>query len=387
VLPASAAPGTPEKQLEYTRNKVTLEAQAAKKEVRTIKRGNKTLKVGVINVPSFYQDVQAQNSGDRAFRSTTRDVRRLLDELKAEKVDGVVLDLRGNGGGYLPEATALTGLFVDKGPVVQLKVSTGELEVQDDPEPGVAYAGPLAVLVDRFSASASEIFAGAIQDYRRGIVLGQRTFGKGTVQNLMPLDRWSPRPVSGQLTVTIGKFYRVTGESTQHRGVEPDVVLPSAIDLAEVGESALEGALPWDRIAGVPYRVDNGMQRTSISGLALEERTRADRDPNYRWLVSDLAAIDAIRKQTSVSLNLDERRAERDRIDRERLERENSRRVAQNLPQLKAITDLEGLEPPDSVLEQSAEIMADMVTGVRPATPTRTVKQESPPKPTARPNN
>jgi carboxyl-terminal processing protease len=387
VLPAGAAPGTPEKQLEYTRNKVTLEAQAAKKEVRTIKRGNKTLKVGVIDVPSFYQDVQAQNSGDRAFRSTTRDVRRLLDELKAEKVDGVVLDLRGNGGGYLPEATALTGLFVDKGPVVQLKVSTGELEVQDDPEPGVAYAGPLAVLVDRFSASASEIFAGAVQDYRRGIVLGQRTFGKGTVQNLMPLDRWSPRPVSGQLTVTIGKFYRVTGESTQHRGVEPDVVLPSAIDLEEVGESALEGALPWDRIAGVPYRVDNGMQRTSISGLAIEERSRADRDPNYRWLVSDLAAIDAIRKQTSVSLNLDERRAERDRIDRERLERENARRAAQNLPQLKAVVDLEGLEPPDSVLEQSAEIMADMVTGVRPATPTRTVKQESPPKPTARPNN
>ena len=186
VLPAGAAPGAPEKTLEFTRNKVTLEAQAAQKELRTIKRGDKEIRVGIINVPAFYQDVEAQNSGDKEFRSTTRDVRRLINELKAEKIDGLVLDLRGNGGGYLPEATALTGLFVDKGPVVQLKVTTGELEVQDDPEPGVAYSGPLAVLVDRFSASASEIFAGAIQDYHRGVVLGQRTFGKGTVQNLVP---------------------------------------------------------------------------------------------------------------------------------------------------------------------------------------------------------
>ena len=199
VLPAGAGPGTPEKTLEFTRNKVTLEAQAAQKELRTIKRSDKEIRVGIINVPAFYQDVEAQNAGEKDFRSTTRDVRRLINELKSEKIDGLVLDLRGNGGGYLPEATALTGLFVDKGPVVQLKVTDGQLEVQDDPEPGVAYSGPLAVLVDRFSASASEIFAGAIQDYHRGVVLGQRTFGKGTVQNLVPLDRWSPRPVNGQL--------------------------------------------------------------------------------------------------------------------------------------------------------------------------------------------
>jgi carboxyl-terminal processing protease len=379
VLPAGAAPGTPEKQLAFTRNKVSLEGQAAKKEVRTITRDNRTIKVGVINVPGFYRDVDAQNRGEREFRSTTRDVRRLLDELKAEKVDGVVVDLRGNGGGYLPEATALTGLFVDKGPVVQLKITTGELEVQDDPEPGVAYAGPLAVLVDRFSASASEIFAGAIQDYRRGVVLGQRTFGKGTVQNLMSIERWSQRPTSGQITVTIGKFYRVTGESTQHRGVEPDVPLPSPIDAEEIGESALDNALPWDRIAGVPFRADAGLQRTSIAGLALEERTRADRDPNYKWLVSDLAAIDVIRKQRTVSLNLEQRRAERDRLDRERLARENTRRAAKQLPALKTVEELENSDPPDSVLEQSAEIMSDMVVGLRPATPpSRTVKREAP---------
>ncbi|HUI60296.1 MAG TPA: S41 family peptidase, partial [Steroidobacteraceae bacterium] len=242
VLPAGAPPGSPEKILEFVRNKVTLEAQAAHKEVKSVVRNGRTLKIGVITVPGFYQDIAAQNAGDQNYRSTTRDVLRLVNELKSENVDGLVLDLRNDGGGYLPEATALTGLFIDHGPVVQLKDTTGRLEVLDDPEPSAAYDGPLAVLVDRFSASASEIFAGAIQDYHRGIILGQRTFGKGTVQNLVPLGRWSQKPVSGQLTVTIGKFYRVTGESTQHRGVEPDVSLPSPIDLKEVGESALEAA-------------------------------------------------------------------------------------------------------------------------------------------------
>jgi len=381
VLPAGAAPGTPEKTLEFTRNKVTLEAQAAQKELRTIKRGDKQIRVGVINVPAFYQDVEAQNAGEKDFRSTTRDVRRLINELKAEKIDGLVLDLRGNGGGYLPEATALTGLFIDRGPVVQLKVTTGELEVQDDPEPGVAYAGPLAVLVDRFSASASEIFAGAIQDYHRGTVLGQRTFGKGTVQNLVPLDRWSPRPVNGQLTVTIGKFYRVTGESTQHRGVEPDVTLPSQIDMEEFGESALEGALPWDRIPGVPFRSEGKAQQPNIAALATEEKTRADRDPDYRWLVADLAAADVMRKQTSLSLNLQQRKDERERLDRERLTRENARRAAQNLPALKTAEELADAKFPDTVLDQAAEVMTDMVTGARPlhSAPARTVRSESKP--------
>jgi len=379
VLPAGAGPGTPEKTLEFTRNKVTLEAQAAQKELRTIKRGDKEIRVGIINVPAFYQDVEAQNAGEKDFRSTTRDVRRLISELKSEKIDGLVLDLRGNGGGYLPEATALTGLFVDKGPVVQLKVTDGQLEVQDDPEPGVAYSGPLAVLVDRFSASASEIFAGAIQDYHRGVVLGQRTFGKGTVQNLVPLDRWSPRPVNGQLTVTIGKFYRVTGESTQHRGVEPDVTLPSQIDLDEFGESALEGALPWDRIPGVPFRSEAKAQQPNIAALAGEEKVRADKDPDYRWLVADLAANDAVRKQTSLSLNLQQRKAERERIDKERLARENARRAAQNLPALKNSEELADVKLPDTVLDQAAEVMTDMVSGIRPvhSTPTRTVKSDS----------
>src|SRR5579871_4304085 len=283
VLPAGAAPGSKEKNLEFVRNKVTLEAQAAHKEVKNITRNGRTLKVGVITVPGFYQDIAAQNAGDQNYRSTTRDVLKLIKELQTENIDGLVLDLRGDGGGYLPEATALTGLFIDHGPVVQLRDTTGRLEVLDDPEPAPAYTGPLAVLVDRFSASASEIIAGAIQDYHRGMILGQNTFGKGTVQNLVPLDRWSKEPVNGQLTVTIGKFYRVTGESTQHRGVEPDIPLASVLDTKEVGESALESSLPWDRIAGVPYRSSTALAaEPPVAALASAEDARAQHDPDYR---------------------------------------------------------------------------------------------------------
>jgi carboxyl-terminal processing protease len=382
VLAAGAAPGTQEKVLEFVRNKVTLEAQAAHKEVKNITRDGHTIKVGVITVPGFYQDIAAQNAGDQNYRSTTRDVLRLLNELKAENVQGLVLDLRGDGGGYLPEATALTGLFIDHGPVVQLKDTTGRLEVLDDPEPAAAYGGPLAVLVDRFSASASEIFAGAIQDYHRGVILGQRTFGKGTVQNLVPLDRWSQKPVSGQLTVTIGKFYRVTGESTQHRGVEPDVALPSPIDMKEIGESALEAALPWDRIAGVPFQASaTSPPALPLATLASDEDSRAQKDPDYRWLVSDIAAIDTVREQHSVSLNLKARREERTRQEKERLDRENSRRAAKNLPPYKTVEEIDKdkTEVPDVVLTQASEIMADMVTGVRasPAAPSQKTARRS----------
>ena len=373
VLPAGAAPGSPEKVMEFVRNKVTLEAQAAHKEVRSVARNGRTLKIGVITVPGFYQDIAAQNAGDENYRSTTHDVLKLLRELKGENVDGLLLDLRGDGGGYLPEATALTGLFINHGPVVQLRDTAGRLEVLDDPEPAPAYDGPLAVLVDRLSASASEIFAGAIQDYHRGVILGQTTFGKGTVQNLVPLDRWSQKPVNGQLTVTIGKFYRVTGESTQHRGVEPDVPLASPLDTKEVGESALESALPWDRIAGVPFRASTAAAAVPpVAALATEEDARAQRDPDYRWLLSDIAAIDSVRGQHSLSLNLKTRREERAHIDAERLARENSRRAAKNLPPLKSVEELEKTkdEAADVVLEQATQVMADMVTHTQPQTKT-----------------
>jgi carboxyl-terminal processing protease len=377
ILPGGAAPGSPEKVLEFVRNKITLEAQAAHKEVKTVARNGRTYRIGVITVPGFYQDIAAQNAGDENFRSTTRDVAKLLRELKSENVDGLVLDLRGDGGGYLPEATALTGLFISHGPVVQLRDTSGRLEVLDDPESAPAYEGPMAVLVDRMSASASEIFAGAIQDYHRGLILGQTTFGKGTVQNLVPLDRWSKEPVNGQLTVTIGKFYRVTGESTQHRGVEPDIPLASVLDTKEVGESALESSLPWDRIAGVPFKTSTASASgPTVATLASAEDSRAQHDPDYRWLVSDIAAIDNLREQHSVSLNLKVRREERAREDKERLERENSRRAAKNLPPLKSVAELDKAreELPDVMLDQAAQIMTDVVTGVRPAPAQKTAR-------------
>ncbi|HEV8017837.1 MAG TPA: carboxy terminal-processing peptidase [Steroidobacteraceae bacterium] len=378
ILPAGASPGSPEKVLEFVRNKVTLEAQAAHKELKTVMRNGRALKIGVITVPGFYRDIEAQNAGDPNYRSTTRDVLRLVNELKAENIDGLVLDLRNDGGGYLPEATALTGLFIDHGPVVQLRDTSGRLEVLGDEPDTKAYDGPLAVLVDRLSASASEIFAGAIQDYHRGVILGQTTFGKGTVQNLVQLDRWSSKPVNGQLTVTIGKFYRVTGESTQHRGVEPDVPLASLLDTKEVGESALESALPWDRIAGVPFKASGATAAVPLATLATEEDARAHRDPDYKWLMSDIAAIDSVRDQHTVSLNLQVRKDERARIDKERLERENSRRAAKGLPPFKSVEELEKVKDgaADVVLDQATQIMADMVTRPQP--------QQQPPQKTAR---
>ncbi|HWZ63716.1 MAG TPA: carboxy terminal-processing peptidase [Steroidobacteraceae bacterium] len=376
VLPGGAAPGTPEKTLEFTRNKITLEAQAAHKDVKTVARNGRTYRIGVITVPGFYLDTDAQNRGDENYRSTTRDVAKLLHQLKGENIDGLVLDLRGDGGGFLPEATALTGLFIDHGPVVQLRDTVGHLEVLSDPESGPLYDGPLTVLVDRMSASASEIFAGAIQDYHRGLIIGQTTFGKGTVQSPMMLER-SREPTKGQLTVTIGKFYRVTGESTQHRGVEPDIPLASVLDTKEIGESALESSLPWDRIAGVPFKTSAVLSNEpTVATLTAAEDVRAQRDPDYHWLMSDIAAIDTLREQHSVSLNLKVRREERAREDHERLERENSRRAARNLPQLKTVEELDKVreDEPDVMLDQAAQIMTDIVTGIRPGPAQKTAR-------------
>jgi carboxyl-terminal processing protease len=360
ILPAGAAPGSPEKTVEFIRGKVTLEAQAAKKELKTFRRGEREYKVGVINVPGFYSDYDAQRAGEKDYRSTTRDVRKLIDELKKEGVDSIVMDLRGNGGGFLPEAQSLTGLFIDRGPVVQVQFSGGDKEVLDDDQSGVAYDGPLVVLIDRFSASASEIFAGAIQDYGRGVVVGQRSFGKGTVQNLVPLSRWSARPINGQLTVTIGKFYRVTGESTQHRGVEPDVTLASPISLADIGESSLDDALPWDRIQAAGFG-QPGQLAPSIAKLVTEENARQRRDPDYRWWLADIAAVEKLRSQKSLSLNIETRKADRAALETERLARENDRRAARQQPVLKSISELDSAELPDVILDQAVQVAGDMV--------------------------
>jgi carboxyl-terminal processing protease len=365
ILPAGAAPGTNQKVIELVRGKVTLENQAAKKELRQVHIGERTLRVGVITVPGFYEDNDARSAGDANYRTTARDVRRLIGELQAQgAVDALVLDLRGDGGGYLPEATALSGLFIDRGPVVQLKTTDGRIEVLDDPEPGVAYGGPLAVLVDRTSASASEIFAAAMQDYHRGIVLGQTTFGKGTVQNLIPLDRWSRQPTDGQLTVTIGKFYRVTGESTQLRGVEPDIELPARISTKDVGEGTLDFPLPWDRIAAVPFHAEAPLTG-AVQTLAKEQSAHAARDADYQWLVAAIATLEQSRKDHFLSLNLADRQRERAAQEQQALARENQRRAADGLPPLKTLGDAQPEDQPDVILAEAARIAAQLaVSGV-----------------------
>ncbi|MDP2324146.1 MAG: carboxy terminal-processing peptidase, partial [Gammaproteobacteria bacterium] len=358
ILAGEALPGSPETVLELTRDKIKLEEQAAKKQVIPIEQSGETVNIGVITVPSFYQDFEARNRGDKDYISTTRDVRRLLGELRKEKIAGLVLDLRGNGGGHLTEATSLTGLFIDRGPVVQLRHTNGMIEVLDDPEPEVAYSGPLVVLVDRYSASASEIFAAAIQDYHRGLVVGQQTFGKGTFQNLYPLDDYSrstPEPGLGQLTLTMGKFYRVNGGSTQHKGVIPDITLPSAIDSSKIGESSRERALPWDQIAAAQFKASQPLD-TAISELTRFESTKLASNPDRQYLEADIAATGEIRAQEQVSLNLEARKLEREQLLKAQLDRENAWRSARGLTAVDSIEKRKPEEQPDPLLETAANM-------------------------------
>ena len=361
ILPGGAAPGATEYVLELSRDKIKLEEQAAKKQVIKVDRDGEPVNVGVITVPSFYQDFEARNRGDKDYVSTTRDVRRLIGELRKDKIVSLVLDLRGNGGGHLTEATALTGLFINQGPVVQLRDTNGRIEVLDDPEPTVAYNGPLVVLVDRFSASASEIFAAAIQDYRRGIVIGQQTFGKGTVQNLYELDQYSHSRSDrglGQLTLTIGKFYRVNGGSTQNRGVMPDIVLPSAIDAATIGESSRDRALPWDQIAATRFQTSQPLD-AAIAELTRYESTELAGDPDMRHLEASIKEFDQLRSRKQISLNLAVRKKERESEQRAQLDRENTRRSAQGLPSIKSLDELKPDEQPDVLLQTTARVASE----------------------------
>jgi carboxyl-terminal processing protease len=358
ILAGDAVPGTAESTLDLTRDKIKLEEQAAKKSVISVERNGETVNIGVITVPSFYQDFEARNRGDKDYVSTTRDVRRLLGELRKEKIAGLVLDFRGNGGGHLTEATSLTGLFIDRGPVVQLRHTNGLIEVLDDPEPAVAYSGPLVVLVDRFSASASEIFAAAIQDYRRGLIVGQQTFGKGTVQNLYDLDQYSrssQEPGLGQLTLTMGKFYRVNGGSTQHKGVIPDITLPSAIDSGEVGESSRDRALPWDQIAATRFQASQPLD-AAITQLTRFESTQLSGNPDMRYLEADIAAVDQLRAQQRVSLNLEDRKRERETQRKAQLDRANAWRASRGLAVVESVETLKPEEQPDPLLETAANM-------------------------------
>ena len=363
LLPAGAAPGSAQKVIEFTRNRVSLEAQAAHKAMRTVVRNGREVKIGIITVPSFYQDYDASRAGAKDYRSTTRDVQRLIGELRKDGAEVLIMDLRANGGGYLPEAESLTGLFIDRGPVVQLRDTTGRIEVDDDPDPAVFYSGPMVVLVDRFSASASEIFAGAIQDYGRALIVGQQTYGKGTVQNAHPLNYtiFGRKPELGQLNVTIGKYYRITGESTQDRGVTPDIALPSLIDANEVGESTRDRALPWDHIEPASFKAEGDLKPVAATLQKLhDERTANSAD--FRYLQADIAALEAMRSQKTLSLNLKTREADRKRQESERLERENAWRTARDMKPVKALDEIKDDAAAGILLDEASQIAADLAT-------------------------
>jgi carboxyl-terminal processing protease len=364
IIPAGTLPGNSERVLQLNRGQVRLEEQAAKSEIVTIPRDGRDWSIGVIDVPSFYRDYRALTNGDKDYASTTKDVKRLIGELEAEGIDGLIIDLRNNGGGHLTEATALSGLFIDNGPVVQLRNANARISRLDDPDPvpRVAYNGPLAVLVNRFSASASEIFAAAVQDYARGVIIGQETFGKGTVQNLYSLDQYlQPEDDEGfgQLTLTIGKYYRVTGESTQHRGVEPDIRLPSAIDSESVGESVRDSALPWDTIATTRFRAGQPLENT-IQSLTANHTERSKEDPNFNYLTQFIEDDRETRSRKSVSLNIESRRAERASQMERALELENERRAALSLEPIDSLEDLQEDDRPDIQLDQAAGIVTDL---------------------------
>lgn len=379
VMPAGALPGAGEKIINLTRNQVKLEEQAAKSEIISVPRDGRDWSIGVIEVPSFYRDYRALSDGDKDYTSTTKDVKHLIGELEEQGIDGLIIDLRDNGGGHLTEATALSGLFIDNGPVVQLRNSNGRISRLDDPDPvpRVAYTGPMAVLVNRYSASASEIFAAAIQDYARGVIIGQQTFGKGTVQNLYSLDQYVRRPDDeglGQLTLTIGKYYRVTGESTQHRGVDPDIALPSHIDATVVGESVRDSALPWDTIRTTEFRAGDPLEPT-ISTLTASHVTRAKEDPDFQYLLDGIRDVEEARARTTMSLNIETRLTEREANLDKRLERENVRRAALQLEPLESIEALEETEAPDIHLDQAASIITDLaIMREVEASPTQTAQ-------------
>ena len=328
VIPASNAPNDQTSKIVcITREAVKLEEQAAKKSILNLKQDGKNYKLGVIEIPAFYLDFKAFRAGDPNYKSTTRDVKKLLTELQKEKVDGVIIDLRNNGGGSLQEATELTSLFIDKGPTVLVRNADGKVDVLEDENPGAFYKGPMALLVNRLSASASEIFAGAMQDYHRALIVGGQTFGKGTVQTIQPLNH-------GELKLTLAKFYRVSGQSTQHQGVLPDVAFPSIIDTKEIGESALPEAMPWDTIRpAIKPAVDPF--KPYIDQLKAEHDARVAKDAEFIFIRDKLALADKLMAEKTVSLNEAERRAQHADIDAKQLVMENARRQAKGEAPLK----------------------------------------------------
>ncbi len=343
VIPKESGLDGPSKIISIVRNKIKLEEQQAQKSIIELPYGGTRHRIGVITIPTFYMDFDAYQRGEKDYRSTTRDTLKLINELKAENVEGIIIDLRGNGGGSLSEAISLTGLFIKKGPVVQVRENTGSVNLNKDTDPSIAYEGPLSVLVDQFSASASEIFAGAIQDYNRGIIVGEPTFGKGTVQSIVDLNRYTKKSNAplGQLKLTIAQFFRINGDSTQHRGVVPDIIFPTAVESDKQGERSLENALPWDHIASakfVPF--NNNAKMADFSKVQRQHNARINNDPGFQFLIMEAQVRLKEMDKKSVTLLKSKRKQEREKLQSERLSRLNFYRASRNLAAIDSIEKL-----------------------------------------------
>lgn len=359
IIPSATGIGGASQEIVLTRDKVKLEDQAAKKSVIHYQSEGRDQKLGVITLPSFYMDYDAYQRGDIDYRSTTRDVKKLIGELKAEGVDGIVMDLRNNGGGSLPEAVDLTGLFIKEGPVVQVKNSGNRIDVLPDDDNGVFYSGPLVVLTNRFSASASEIFAGAIQDYKRGVIVGETTYGKGTVQSVLDLNKlMREKEMIGSLKFTFQKFYRVTGSSTQHKGVTPDVVLPSALDATQYGESASPNALPWDVIKAAAFQQNADVNDKLIAKLNKSYLERSKFDVSLKKYIQDTEELKKNLNETKISLNEAVRKKEMEEAEKRKAQGKLDTKITskEGLP----VNDLQKMD--DEVLREGLLILSEILT-------------------------
>ena len=364
IIPADGGPNATPHEIKLTRDKVKLEEQAAKDSVLNIDEQKKEFKIGIINVPAFYSDYEAQQRGDKDYKSTTRDVKKLLEQLKKEKVDGVIVDLRNNGGGSLQEAVQMVGLFIKSGPVVQVKDADGSIDVDRDRDTSIEYNGPLAVLVNRFSASASEIFSAAIQDYGRGLIIGEQTYGKGTVQNLIDLNRLMAGSDNkfGQVKLTIAKYYRIDGGSTQHKGVVPDIKYPTPFgNSKEYGESSEPSALPWDQIAPTDYE-KYGDLSNFIPKLISMHNERIKHDPEFQNYVASVHDAEESHDKKYVSLNYDQREKEKEAEEERKFEEENRIRKEQGLKLIqKGETPAVKTKNYDALLDETGHILADYI--------------------------
>lgn len=384
IIPAGKEMSSKPVIIELIREKIVMEDQSAKKKVQTIEANGKPYKIGIITVPAFYADFKAANAGDPNYKSTTRDVRLLIDTLKnRDKVDAIVMDLRANGGGSLVEAIDLTGLFIDKGPVVQVKDLKNDIEVNEDTNAGAAWTGPLGVMVDRLSASASEIFAGAIQDYDRGIIMGTQTYGKGTVQSSIDMNKLvNPSILQrlaalvnkngavlktdkegvklGQINLTMAKFYRVTGSSTQHKGVMPDIEFPSLYPMDKIGEDTEPSALPWDEVKRSNFSALGNLAPVKAELVTLHKQ-RMGKSLDYKALEQDIAESKKREQEVSVSLNEAKLKAERDSLEVKNLAKINSLRASRGLSPVKKGDKIKKEEVFDFIQNESLRIMADLM--------------------------